>query len=102
MKFSGGERRAKGPVRLHRARGSEELKKVACGSAMQGLWLRNGRVRSQGSGIDRSRFPEIRTVGEVRRGRRRASEKESIMFSGLIWVKEKSKSSAMPQPWPWR
>ena len=26
------------------------------------------------------------------------SEEESIQFLGLIWLKEKSKSSAMPQP----
>ena len=58
-------------VRLHRARGSAEIREVASGSATQSLWLRNGKVRSQVSGIDRSRFPGRRTVGEVRRGRRR-------------------------------
>ena len=71
MKFSESERRAKGRVRLHRARGSAELSEVASGSATQSLWLRNGKVRSQVSGIDRSRFPGRGTVGEVRRGRRR-------------------------------
>ena len=68
MKSSG---RAKGRVRLLRARGSEELREVASGSATQGLWLRNGKVRSQVSGIDRSRFPGRRTVRKVRRGGRR-------------------------------
>ena len=68
MKFRGRERRAKGRVRLHMARGSAELSEVASGSATQSLWLRNGKVRSQ----------------------------------GLIWVKEKSKSFAMPQPSPLR
>ena len=67
MKFSRRERRAKGRVRLLRARGSAELREVASGSATQGLWLRNGKVRSQVSGIDRSRFPGRRTVWEIRR-----------------------------------
>ena len=58
------ERRAKGRVRLHGARGSVELREVATGSATPDLWLRNGKVRSQVSGIDQSRFPGRRTVGE--------------------------------------
>ena len=41
----------------HGARGSAELRKVASDSATQGLWLRNGKVRFQVSGIDRRRFP---------------------------------------------
>ena len=61
----------KGRVRLLRARGSAELSEVASGSAAQNLWLRNGKVRSQVSGIDRSQFPGKRTVWEVRRGGRR-------------------------------
>ena len=60
-------------MRLLRARGSAEIRKVASGSAAQGLWLRNGKVRSQASGIDGSRFPG-RTVREVKRGRRREEE----------------------------
>ena len=71
MKFNGREWRAKGRVRLHTARGSAELKKVASGCAMQDLWLRNGKVGSQVGGVDRSRFPGRRTVGKVRRGGRR-------------------------------
>ena len=78
MKFSKSERRAKGQVRLHRARGSVELGEVASGSATQGLWLRNGKVRRQVNGIDRSRFPGRRTVGEVRRGGRRASDRSKM------------------------
>ena len=58
-------------MKLHRARGSAELSEVASGSATQGLRLRNGKVGSQVSGIDRSRFPVRRAVGEVRRGGRR-------------------------------
>ena len=46
IKFSGRERRAEGRVRLHKAHGSAELREVASGSATQGLWLRNGKVRS--------------------------------------------------------
>ena len=57
-KFSGGKRRAEGRVRLLREHGTAELREVASGSATQCLWLRNGKVGSQVSGIDRSRFPE--------------------------------------------
>ena len=71
MKFSGSESRAKGRMRPCRERGSEELRDVASGSATHGFWLRNGKVGSQVSGIDRSRFPGRRAVREVRRGRRR-------------------------------
>ena len=71
MKLSGRERRAKGRVRLHRARDSAELREVVSGSAAQCLWLRNGKVGSQVSGIDRSRFSGRRTVRKVRRGGRR-------------------------------
>ena len=78
MRFSGRERRANGRVRLLRARGSAELREVASGSAMQGLSLRNGKVRFQVSGIDRSRFPGRRTVGEVRRGGRRGRRELQI------------------------
>ena len=52
-------------MRLHRARGSAELREVASGSATQSLWLRNGKVGSQVTGIDRSRFPGRRTVGKL-------------------------------------
>ena len=52
-------------MRLHRAHGSAELREVASGSATQGLWLRNGKVRRQISGIARSRFPGRRTVGKL-------------------------------------
>ena len=61
-------------VRLLRPHGSAELRKVAFGSATHGLWLRNGKVRSQVSGIDRSRFPGRRTVGEV--GKEEDEERE--------------------------
>ena len=58
-------------MRLLQARATAALREVASGSATEGLWLRNGKVRSQVSGIDRSRFPERRTFWEVRRGGRR-------------------------------
>ena len=64
-KFSGRERRAKRQVRLHRARGTAELREVASGSATQGIWLRNGKVRSQVSGIDRSRFSGEEQLGKL-------------------------------------
>ena len=76
MKFSEREWRAQRRVRLLGARGSAEFREVAFGSATQGLWLRNGKVRSQVSDIDRSRFPGRRTVKKVRRRRgRRASDR---------------------------
>ena len=77
MKFIESERRAKGRVRLHRTLGSAELREVASGSATQSLWLRNGKVRSQVSGIDRNRFPG-RTVGKARRGGRRGGRASDI------------------------
>ena len=75
MKFSERERRPKRRVRLLRARGSAEFREVSSGSATQCLWLRNGKVGSQVSGIDPSRFPGRRTVGKIRRGGRRASDR---------------------------
>ena len=61
----------KGRVRLHRARGSAKLREIVSGSATQSIWLRNGKVGSQVSGIDRSRLPGRETVGEIRREGRR-------------------------------
>ena len=61
-------------MRLLRARGSAELRKVASVSATHSYWLRNGKVRPQVSGIDRSRLPGRRTVRKVRRGGRRGGE----------------------------
>ena len=87
-KFSGRERRAEGRVRLHKARGLAELKVVASGSAGQGLWLRNRKVGPQVSGIDQSRFPGRRAVGEIKRGERRGrrasdrAKKESVQIEG--------------------
>ena len=65
MKFSESERRAKGRVRLLMARGSAELREVASGSATQGLRLRNGKVGSQVSGIDRSRILGEEQLGKL-------------------------------------
>ena len=70
-KFSGGERQAKGRVKLICARGLAKLGEVASGSATHGLSLRNREVGSHVSGIDRSRFHERGTTGKVRRGGRR-------------------------------
>ena len=68
--FSKRERRAKGQVRLLRAHGLAELRKVVSGSAMQGLWLRDRKVGSQVGGKDRSRLPGRGTFREVKRGGR--------------------------------
>ena len=62
-------------VRLLRARGSAELGKIASGSATQRLWLRNGKVGSQASGVGRSRLSGRGTLREVRRGGMRASDR---------------------------
>ena len=62
-------------MRLFRERGSSEHGKVVSVSATQGLWLGNRKVGSQVIGKDRSRLPGIGTVGEVRRGGRRTSDK---------------------------
>ena len=56
----------KGRVRVLRACGSAELKKVASGSATQGLWLGDRKVGSQVTISDRIRFFWRGTVGEVR------------------------------------
>ena len=43
-----------------------ELREVASGSATEGLWLRNGKVESQVSGVDRSRFLGKEQLGKLR------------------------------------
>ena len=74
-KFGGRERRAKGRMRLLRARGSAELIEVTSGSATPGLWLKNRKVGSQVGDVDRSRLPGRGTVREVRRGGSKASDR---------------------------
>ena len=51
-KFSKREGGAKGQMRLLRARGSVEFRKVAFGYARQGLWLEDRKVGSQAFGKD--------------------------------------------------
>ena len=51
-KFSRVEGSAKGQIRLLRVRGSTELRKVASGSATQGLWLGDRNMESQAIGED--------------------------------------------------
>ena len=70
-------------MRLHRARGWAELSEVASGSATPGLWLRDGKVRYQVNGIDRSRFPGRRTVRKVRRGEPAIERKRECTDLGL-------------------
>ena len=72
-------------MRLLRARGSADLKRVASGSATQGLLLGVRKVGSQVISEDRNRLLGRRTVGEVRRRGRRASDrtKERIPRLGL-------------------
>ena len=52
-------------MRLHRAHGSAELSEVASGSATHNLRLRNGKVGSQVSGIDQSRFLGEKQLGKL-------------------------------------
>ena len=66
-------------VRKESKRTSETPQGTWLGGAQRGsFWLRNGKVRSQVSGIDRSRFPGRRTVREVRRGGRRGRRASDI------------------------
>ena len=57
-------------MRLLRALDSAELRKIASGSATQGLWLGDRKVASQVIGEDQSQLAGRVTVGEVRRGGR--------------------------------
>ena len=56
-------------MKLLRARCSAKLEQVASGSATQGNWPGNRKVRSQIVSEDHRRFPWRRIVGKVRRGR---------------------------------
>ena len=63
-------------MRKESKRTSETPPTTWLGGAQWGsLWLRNGKVRSQVSGIDQSRFPRRRTIKKVKRGGRRASKR---------------------------
>ena len=99
-KFSGRERRAKGRVRLLRARGLAELREVATGSATQSLWLRNGKVGSQVSGIDRSRLDGRKQLGKLgeEEGEPAIERRRECTDLG----QREEQVVAMPQPWPWR
>ena len=52
-------------MRLLRARGSAELRKVASGSAMQGLWLRYRKVGSQVIGKTKASYLEEAQLGKL-------------------------------------
>ena len=97
-KFGWGERRAERRTKLLRARGSAELDKEASGSAKQGLWLGNRKVRSRVVGKDRSPLSGRGTVRKVRRrGRsnRRASDRTKEKIDRFS--REMNMSPAMPQ-----
>ena len=70
-------------MRLHGACGSAELRKVASGSATQGFWLGNGKVGSLVSGINRSRFPGRRAVGEDEEGEPAIEQRRECTDLGL-------------------
>ena len=71
-KFGEGEEGAKERVRLLRASNFSELGMIVSGSATQGVWLGDRRVRSQVIDEGRSRIPGR---GAVRREGRRASDR---------------------------
>ena len=79
------------------SRGSADLGKVVTGSATQSLWLKDREVGSQVIGEDRSRLPVRRTVGEVRRGGKRASDrtKERVYGFRVRFVRER-RASRLP------
>ena len=83
-------------MRFLRARGSAELGKVASGSATQGLWLRNGKVGSQVSGVDRSRFLGRGTVGEVRRRKRASDRAKKRVYTFRVIFGRERKASRLP------
>ena len=62
-------------MRFSKARGPSEFRQVASGSATQGLWPGDRKARSQVVGVDQSRLLGRRTVGKVRKGVRRASDR---------------------------
>ena len=99
-KFSGGESRAKGRVRFLGARGSAELRKVASASATQDLWLRYRKVGSQVTGVDQSRFPERRTVRDIRRGprggRRTSDRTKKRVCRFRVRFERKKRASRLP------
>ena len=65
LEEAGGEKRAEGRVRLLRARGTVEFRKVASGSA--GILVEKRKSGISGSCIDRSRLPGRKTIGGVRK-----------------------------------
>ena len=74
-KFGEGEEGAKERVRLLRASNFSELGMIVSGSATQGVWLGDRRVRSQVIDEGRSRIPGRGAVGEVRREEEPATER---------------------------
>ena len=61
-------------MRLLRTCGLAELVQVASGFATQSLWLRNGKVGSQVISEDQNQLPGRERVGEVRGGKKPATE----------------------------
>ena len=87
-------------MRLLRACGSAELRELVSGSATQGLWLRNGKVGFQVSGVDRSRFPGRRTVWKIRgggkQGRRASNRAKKRMYSFWVGFEWERRASCLP------
>ena len=73
------------------------LGKVASGSITQGLKLRDRKVGSQVSSKDRSRFPGRGTIGKVRRGGRRASNRaKKRVYRFRVRFEQERRASRLP------
>ena len=81
-------------MKLLRAHGPAEFEKVASGCATQCLWLGDRKVGFQIVGKDQSQLPGRGTVGDVRKGGRRASDrtKERVHRFSIRFGKEKRAS----------
>ena len=85
-KFSGGERKAKGQVRLLRARGSVEFGLVASGFATQDLWLGDRKVGFHVIGGDRSLGEEqLGKLGEKEDEEEKKATKRNREYTDL-WL----------------
>ena len=80
-RFARDERRDERVMKLFRSEGPAKLRKVASGSALQNLWLRQTKVRLQMVSIDRCRLLEsggvVRKV--KRKGGRRSKTSNKLM-----------------------
>ena len=92
-------------MKLLRVHGLAKLGKVTSGSATQGLWLGDRKVRSQVVGEDQSRLPERGQLGEEKDETEEPGTEGRREYTDLgLYLRESemSMSPAMPQLWSWR